>query len=263
MFQNWVPSQTYEGENTILYLQTARFLLKTLQNSMLGKPIAGSVAYFELSRLNEKEICRATNVEYFFDQRNLLNAYEHRSRRMLITAAKLVQEKISSGMKAKHAMDSISIDLVQCARAHALLKFMQTYHEAVEKLPESTPDLKYVKIVQSKLLALLACHFIEIESGDFLFDGYMTGKQIQLISLYHRNLLKEIRSDVVPLVDAFDFSDHLLNSALGRFDGNVYQTLFDWAQESPLNKSEIAPGVEKYLLPIMKDGRQVQMASRL
>jgi hypothetical protein len=91
----------------------------------------------------------------------------------------------------------------------------------------------------------------------------MNGHQIQFIALYHRKLLREIRPDAIPLVDAFDFSDHLLNSALGRYDGNVYQALYNWAQESPLNKSELAPGVEKYLFPIMHDGRQVRMASRL
>ena len=47
------------------------------------------------------------------------------------------------------------------------------------------------------------------------------------------------RPDAVPLVDAFDYSDHHLNSALGRYDGNVYQHLFDMAQASPLNRQPV------------------------
>jgi len=38
-------------------------------------------------------------------------------------------------------------------------------------------------------------------------------------------LLGEIRPDAVALVDAFDFPDNILNSSIGRFDGNIYESL--------------------------------------
>ena len=41
------------------------------------------------------------------------------------------------------------------------------------------------------------------------------------------------------LVDAFDYSDYVLNSALGRYDGNVYEDLFRWAQRSVLNDEQV------------------------
>ena len=47
------------------------------------------------------------------------------------------------------------------------------------------------------------------------------------------------RPEAVALVDAFDHSDYLLNSPLGRFDGNVYEDLFRWAQRSELNDQEV------------------------
>lgn len=37
-------------------------------------------------------------------------------------------------------------------------------------------------------------------------------------------------------MDAFDFTDKSLNSALGSYDGQVYQRLYEWAQKSPTNK---------------------------
>jgi acyl-CoA oxidase len=33
--------------------------------------------------------------------------------------------------------------------------------------------------------------------------------------------------DVVPVVDAFAFSDHLVNSPLGSYDGRIYEAYFD------------------------------------
>eukprot|EP00662_Eupelagonemidae_sp_cell21_P018578 gene18578-46679_t len=40
---------------------------------------------------------------------------------------------------------------------------------------------------------------------------------------------------LAPVVDAFDLPDRVLNSALGRHDGNVYEALYDHARRSPLN----------------------------
>ena len=49
-----------------------------------------------------------------------------------------------------------------------------------------------------------------------------------------------IRQEAVPLVDAFDFHDEILNSCLGRYDGDVYTHLYKWAQNAPRNKTKVA-----------------------
>ena len=48
-----------------------------------------------------------------------------------------------------------------------------------------------------------------------------------------------ISQEAVPLVDAFDFHDQILNSALGRYDGDVYRHLYEWALRAPRNKTEV------------------------
>ena len=53
------------------------------------------------------------------------------------------------------------------------------------------------------------------------------------------DLLKALRPNAVSLVDAFDFPDAVLDSALGRWDGQVYQALYDFAQCSKLNEKEV------------------------
>ena len=52
-------------------------------------------------------------------------------------------------------------------------------------------------------------------------------------------LMKELRPNAVTLVDAFDFPDRMLNSCLGRYDGNVYEALYEYAKSSSLNKQEV------------------------
>ncbi|KAI0216686.1 Peroxisomal acyl-coenzyme A oxidase 1 [Lamellibrachia satsuma] len=65
-------------------------------------------------------------------------------------------------------------------------------------------------------------------------------------------LLSDIRPKAVALVDAFDFSDHVLGSVLGRYDGQVYENLYRWAQQSPLNETQVHPSFHKHLYPMMK-----------
>ena len=48
MINEYAAKNTLEGENTILYLQIARYLLKSYKNFMVKKkPISNSVKYIE------------------------------------------------------------------------------------------------------------------------------------------------------------------------------------------------------------------------
>ena len=49
------------------------------------------------------------------------------------------------------------------------------------------------------------------------------GKQVHWARRGVYALLAQVRPDAVALVDAFGFDDYLLNSALGRKDGDVYR----------------------------------------
>lgn len=53
------------------------------------------------------------------------------------------------------------------------------------------------------------------------------------------DLLAEIRPNAVALVDAFDYPDKILDSCLGRYDGQVYQALYEYAKNSPFNEQEV------------------------
>lgn len=45
-------------------------------------------------------------------------------------------------------------------------------------------------------------------------------------------LINEIRPQVVPLTDAFNLSDYLINSPLGCYDGDVYRRIFEWVKRT-------------------------------
>lgn len=65
---------------------------------------------------------------------------------------------------------------------------------------------------------------------------------------------KKIRPHAVRLVDAWKIPDYLLDSALGRFDGKVYEDLFDRAHKrNPLNEMTFNPDYRSEEI-VMGDG---------
>lgn len=80
-----------------------------------------------------------------------------------------------------------------------------------------------------------------------LQDGFLSGIQVSYLQKRLWALFEEIRPNAVALVDAFDFSDMSLDSCLGRYDGQVYQALYDYAKSAPMNAEEVI--TVKVILP--------------
>ena len=70
-----------------------------------------------------------------------------------------------------------------------------------------------------------------------------------------------VRTDAMPLVDAWDFSDFRLKSALGRFDGDVYPAIMVACWREPLNATELGPGYADHLGAFIVDGIPAIMAA--
>ena len=79
--------------------------------------------------------------------------------------------------------------------------------------------------------------------------GYFDARQQAMIRSGVRVHLRDVRPDAVALVDAFEFPDNVLNSALGRHDGNCYESLYAAAKASPLSAHDPLPGYDRVLLP--------------
>lgn len=61
-----------------------------------------------------------------------------------------------------------------------------------------------------------------------------------------------VRPDAVALVDGWDFSDHLLSSAIGSSDGRVYERLVEAAAREPLNRASPSERFEKVIGPMLQ-----------
>ena len=71
----------------------------------------------------------------------------------------------------------------------------------------------------------------------------LTPEQINILTDRRIELLTELRPNAVTLVDAYDYPDRLLNSCLGRYDGQVYDALYDYAKSSTLNQHQVCVSI--------------------
>jgi len=104
----------------------------------------------------------------------------------------------------------------------------------------------------SDMLVLFALYHIDKDLGDFTMDQYFNYSQCLLLKEALLHMLPKIRTIAIPLTDSFNFSDIDLNSSLGRYDGNVYENLYETVNKYEINKQEVFEGFHEYLKPSTK-----------
>ncbi|XP_076456618.1 peroxisomal acyl-coenzyme A oxidase 1-like [Babylonia areolata] len=234
------PSCTYEGENYVMILQTARYLLKCMTAVQQGEQLPDIVKFLQSPPGGR------SGLDQRLELSDLISAYEHRTARLVQEAAQKVQAAIARGSKSYQAWNDNSVDLAAAGKAFAEGHIVKAFAESVSPL---TGPLKSVMLA---LCRLYAAKGIMDSLGDFMKDGYLSGQQASMLQTSVLDLLKELRPNAVALVDAFDFPDAVLDSALGRWDGQVYQALYDYSLHSKLNEKQVLDAYHKYQRPFME-----------
>ncbi|XP_069056297.1 peroxisomal acyl-coenzyme A oxidase 1 isoform X1 [Pleurodeles waltl] len=248
IYVTFTPSCTYEGENTVMMLQTARFLVKSYMQVSAGRSVGGMVSYLNdlsLQRIQPHPVAARPVVVNINDLASLVEAYKLRAAWLVEAAAKSVQAELNRRQAKEDAWNLSSVELVRASEAHCHYVVVKLFTDKLTEIADVA-----VHTVISSLCLLYALQGISRNTGDFLQAGLLTAPQLAQVQLRIKELLALIRPNAVALVDAFDYSDAQLGSVLGRYDGNVYEHMFEWAKKSPLNKTQVHDSFHKYLKPL-------------
>ncbi|XP_048222380.1 peroxisomal acyl-coenzyme A oxidase 1 isoform X2 [Perognathus longimembris pacificus] len=248
IYVTFTPACTFEGENTVMLLQMARYLMKSYNQVLSGKLVCGTVSYLNdlpSQRIQPQQVAAWPTVVDINSPESLTEAYKLRASRLVEMAAKNLQTALSHRKNKEVAWNLTSVDLVRASEAHCHYVVVKIFAEKLLSIQE-----KSIQSVLKNLCLLYSLYGINQKSGDFLQGNIMTVSQIPQVNQRIMELLTEIRPNAVALVDAFDFKDVTLGSILGRYDGNVYDNLFEWAKRSPLNKTEVHESYYKHLKPL-------------
>eukprot|EP00747_Dinoflagellata_sp_TGD_P107607 gnl/TRDRNA2_/TRDRNA2_170171_c0_seq5.p1 gnl/TRDRNA2_/TRDRNA2_170171_c0~~gnl/TRDRNA2_/TRDRNA2_170171_c0_seq5.p1 ORF type:complete len:509 (+),score=123.57 gnl/TRDRNA2_/TRDRNA2_170171_c0_seq5:121-1527(+) len=244
---------TVEGEQVILSLQVARFLIKSVRDVRAGQAVVGSVKY-----LMEPAMAPLT-VKTWQGQTDLLvSLMRERARRYAVKLTDRFEGFTAKGLPFDKALNACANLAYKAAECHSAFSMMSNNHGAIRDFIQD-PSIKAAK---TRLLDLVCLMQLVEHAGDWL--GIMDEERLELASVRIDELLDEIRPDAVALSDGFGFTDDQLNSTLGRYDGNVYEAIYEQAKKSPLNKSTKMLGWEHVAeivdLDFLRKGMKTQHA---
>lgn len=233
-YADYLPTTTWEGDNYMLTQQVARYLLKSARAVLKGKAPNNDTTKIFTTYLQKQDMGAAHDI--LGSDSDLVAAFAWRT-------SFLTFEALKHRDLEKNSWNSLLVDFWRLSTAHSQYLVVKNFYDALQSeslQQELDPELVDV---MHKLFRLYALHTLEKEGAEFYSSAAVTVRQIQLTRTKAvMKLLEEVRPHALRLVDAWQFPDWQLDSALGRKDGRVYEDLFHRASElNPLNGLTIDP----------------------
>jgi len=241
--QDYLWQITAEGDFIILGLNTAKTLLKNIQAAFKGEKITGVCSYFNVCNDSNFNLIqhRPQSAKISTDFLNLdylLSLFRYYSLEKNVTVARDYMARMKNGASADDAFNFYSDDFLKAQNAHAYYILMNNFVSKVHEMQD-----KQIQTMLTKLCIIFACtNFLDNNWGH-IFER----EEFNFINQTTSEVLKEVRPDAIALVDSFDYPDQILRSSIGRYDGNVYESLFDAAQKSIVNRTDPFDGYEEHL----------------
>ncbi|KAF9319801.1 fatty-acyl coenzyme A oxidase [Podila horticola] len=212
---------TWEGDNTILTLQSGRYLVSCYREALAGKAQPEGVSYLNHldSLLNLG--CGVKSNEGILNFDIIQEAWNVVTANVVKKAGDDFENSIKQGLSPETAYEECSQARLAAAKIHSFGYIFRRFAQAVKSAPEG------LRPILTKVCFLYGLYSIEQNSGFFLQYRYFTPSQMDYVRAQVNVFCREVRQEYIPLIDAFNYSDYMINSPLGVYDGNVYEKYFD------------------------------------
>lgn len=234
---------TYEGENTVLLLQTSKFLLKNYEDGLKRKVLPKSVTYLHSTQ----------RVKWSLNMETLIRVLEIKAVER-IKYAFLMQRRFNKEQQPFGANNRAGLMLTKAAILHGKAFLARL---ALDDIKQQMKHNKIKDTLQPVLQQLLDIFIMDIflsSLGDILcFSSSVkiTAKQVHDVERLYEETLIALRPNAVAIVDGFDFHDRVLSSTLGCYDGRVYERLMEAARKCEINVQPINASSEGHLKQLM------------
>lgn len=254
LYTSYVHMATAEGENQLITQQTVRYLIKVAERAQRGKKDLSDddpAKYLEEYTIEKlvSDRCEVKESQDWLNPDIQLKALYHRSARWISVIAQDWMKKTAIGIPPAESWNHVLIEVQRASQAHCFTILAKNFIDKVKSTSQTHPELS--KILSS-LCSLFNLYVLEKDIGEITEDGYVQPIQAQYLREELKHMLQLIRKDAVALVDAFDLPNEVLTSALGRYDGEAYKTMYEWVQKEPLNQHVVNRAFEKKIMPLIK-----------
>jgi acyl-CoA oxidase len=230
---DYLSKPTVEGDNWMITQQVAAYLIKKMTNAVKHPESPSKDPTDELFRfyLQNKDHRIPQNVvkDGVVEDRSIVEIFQWR-------AADLSYRAYQARIVEKRPWTRLMIQLHSLSRAYSEQILVTNFYNSLGSITPPTSS------VMRTCFQLYALYTLDQFASSFTMTAAVPPESVFALQDTIVDLMAELRPHAVKLVDAWSIPDWLLNSALGRYDGKVYEELFDMAhRRNPLNKVTFNP----------------------
>ncbi|GAB5521093.1 MAG: acyl-CoA dehydrogenase [Rhodothermales bacterium] len=210
---------TFEGDNTVLMLQVSKSLLSAFRQSFQDMRLFGMVQYVaqmasERLRTLNPITARLATTEHLHDPEFHRDALAYRERRLLVTAAQRMKQRLDDGVDPFHAFIECQDHLVKLGEAFAEHLALMQFQTAIATLEEGD----VLREVLQDLCTLYALHALDADAGWFMASGGFEGVKAKAIRDEINALCGRLRPHAEALVEGFGLPDELIRVPIATYE---------------------------------------------
>ncbi|KAH7084843.1 hypothetical protein BKA63DRAFT_498319 [Paraphoma chrysanthemicola] len=234
---DYLSKPTVEGDNWMITQQVAAYLIKKMTEAVKDSSAAPRDPTDELFQFYLKNrshrIAQTVAKNSKINDEAIVEIFQWR-------AADLSYRAYQARVVEKKGWTQMMITLHNLSRAYSesvlVTNFYNSFNTTTASLPTPTPE------ILRTCFRLYALYTLDQNASAFTMTTAVTPESVYTLQDNIQELMAELRPHAVKLVDAWSIPDWLLDSALGRSDGKVYEELFDMAhRRNPLNRITFNP----------------------
>lgn len=230
---SYLSKPTVEGDNWMITQQVAAYLIKKtthcIQNlSSQAEDPTDELLYSHLRNRAQHQPLTFLNPDGSINDDAIVHIFAWR-------AAALSYAAYEQRVIKNKPWTELMIQLHSLSHAYSFHVLVSTFHAALSS-PSVTSLSSPTPSILRTCFRLFALHTLSQASASFLLTSSIRLAELEALDAKILETMAELRPHAVKLVDAWAIPDWLLDSALGRYDGRVYEDLFDRAhRKNPLN----------------------------
>ncbi|PWN20637.1 putative pox1-acyl-CoA oxidase [Microstroma glucosiphilum] len=220
MYSDFAVHCTWEGDNTILALQSGRFLIQAYQEVVKGQKQSGGTAY--MNNIEQVLKGKCSDKEELDTLEGIDKGWSTVAAHAVKKAAEDYEQCLKSGQSREQAFEVCSQVRFVAASVHTSGFVFRQFRAAVERV-EAGAERDHLEL----LCKFYGLWQMEEKAAFFLRSGWLTGELLDHVQARVSEHCASTRKFAIPLIDSFAISDHILNSPIGCHDGDVYERYFD------------------------------------
>lgn len=221
-------NQILEGENTLLCLQVAKYLLNLAKKINMGDPSAaiGQFGYL-LNDSELEEFVPPATKESLTDLKTIIKIMQKNSGFFVKKTSMNFLKFNLEGVELKETFNyKMSCQLLNMSKSHSILSITDNFFSKIETIPEGP-----IRSSIHSLAVIYSCEIFQEFSSNFSESGSLNSEHFALLRELYEEHLDLLTPDLLVLAEAMQVTDESQGSAIAHSNGKPYENLYTWAKE--------------------------------